>query len=46
MYIDGLTINNGNINGLTYLQRNAILCMRKEKERYLTKNKAILVTSG
>ena len=46
MFIAGYQINNGDMNGLTYLQRNAILCMKKHRDKFYKSNKAILATLG
>ena len=42
----GYKINNGNMTGLTNLQKIAILCMKKHRDEYYTDNKAILASLG
>lgn len=46
MYIGGYKINGGSMSGLTPLQRNAILCMKKHRDKYYKDNKAILASLG
>ena len=42
----GYLLNGGDLQGLTYLQRNAILVMKQIRDRWLVENKAILATLG
>lgn len=46
MYIAGYHLNNGDMGGLTNLQKTAIIIMRNERDKYYAKNKAILTTGG
>ena len=42
----GYKINDGNIKGLTQLQKTAILCMKHERDKYYMENKAVLASLG
>lgn len=46
MYMAGYHLNNGNMDGLTNLQKNAIIIMKNERDKYYAKNKALLTTGG
>ena len=46
MYIAGYKINNGNMSGLTNLQKIAIHIMKMERDKYYGDNKAIFTTGG
>ena len=46
MYIAGYKLNNGDMAGLTNLQKSAILIMKNERDRYYGNNKAIFTTGG
>ena len=42
----GYKLNNGNISGLTNLQKLAVLCMKQHRDMFYKDNKAFLVTTG
>ena len=46
MYIAGYHLNNGDMAGLTNLQKTAIIIMKDERDKYYAKHKAILTTGG
>lgn len=46
MYIAGYHLNNGEMKGLTNLQKSAIIIMKEERDKYYAKNKAIFTTGG
>ena len=46
MYIAGYKLNNGDMAGLTNLQKLAVIIMKKERDKYYGENKAILTTGG
>ena len=46
MYIAGYKLNNGDMTGLTNLQKLAVIIMKKERDKYYGENKAILTTGG
>lgn len=46
MYIAGYKLNNGNMQGLTNLQKQAIITMKEERDKYFAENKALFTTGG
>lgn len=46
MYIAGYKLNNGNMQGLTNLQKQAILIMKTERDKYFADNNALFTTGG
>lgn len=41
--MDGYKLNNGNIQGLTNIQKLAIICMKQIQREHILKNKGFLV---
>ena len=46
MYIAGYMLNNGNMQNLTNFQKQAILIMKEERDKYFANNKALFTTGG
>lgn len=46
MYIAGYRLNDGTMQGLTNLQKQSIIIMKEERDKYFADNKALFTTGG